>query len=65
MSEPGREAILALCKSSLKDLDALQLLLKKAERSPFQDWYRETWIAERSWALVQPRTVLKRLLDAT
>ena len=64
MSEPSRETTLALCKSALKDLDDLQSLLRKAERSPFQDWYRETWIAERNWALVQPRTVLKRLLDA-
>lgn len=43
MAESGRDA-------------ALDLLLRRAERPPFDGWYGPTWITQRNDVLVTPRT---------
>jgi hypothetical protein len=62
MSEPDRERALALCLRALPPLDALDELLRRAERWPFDTWYGPSWIRWRNRKLVFPRQELIKLL---
>ena len=41
---PDDAAVKKLCQSALDDLTALEAEIKRAERPPFEGWYRKTWI---------------------
>lgn len=41
---PDDAAAKKLCRSALGDLTALETEIKRAERPPFEGWYRKTWI---------------------
>ncbi len=62
MAEPDRDAALDLCRRALVPLDELDLLLRRAERPPFDGWYGPTWITQRNDVLVTPRRALTVLL---
>ncbi len=62
MDAEGRAASLDLCRQALVELDQLDLLLRRAERPPFTNWYGPTWIAPRNVDLVEPRRLLIGLL---
>jgi hypothetical protein len=62
MTEPDRDRAYDACVRALLPLDELDLLLRRAERGPFEGWYGITWIAARNRMLVYPRRELVSLL---
>ncbi|HEY4063567.1 MAG TPA: glycosyl hydrolase 115 family protein [Puia sp.] len=48
LSEPDRAKAWALVGEALKPLEQLELETLRAERPPFEKWYRETWIRSYS-----------------
>jgi hypothetical protein len=63
MSEPDGARTLSYCRTALNHLNDLDQSLKRAERTPFENWYGPTWIRERTQALYEPRVRLTRLLQ--
>jgi hypothetical protein len=63
MTEPDRDRAYAQCLQALLPLDTLDLLLRRAERPPFEDWYGISWINTRNRLLVYPRRELVGLLQ--
>lgn len=43
-AEPDAEAVRKLCFSAFDDLKTLEDEIRRAERPPFENWYRKTWI---------------------
>ncbi len=62
MSEVDRAKAIMLCHGAKADLDALDRMLRRAERPPFERWYGHTWINERTNVLVRPKQEVDRLL---
>ena len=44
MSEPDDKAAWALVQSAMAPLEQLEIEILRAERPPFEGWYRKTWI---------------------
>ena len=42
--EPNLDAARRLCFSAFEELTALEADIRRAERPPFENWYRRTWI---------------------
>ncbi|MES2465034.1 MAG: glycosyl hydrolase 115 family protein [Armatimonadota bacterium] len=64
MTEPDRDRAYDRSLRALLPLDRLDLLLRRAERSPFEGWYGLSWIGTRNRLLVYPRRELVTLLEA-
>jgi hypothetical protein len=62
MTEPDRERAYAAGVRALLPLDELDLLLRRAERWPFEGWYGITSINVRNRLLVYPRRELVSVL---
>jgi hypothetical protein len=43
-AEPGADATRRLAFAALEDLKTLENEIHRAERPPFENWYRKTWI---------------------
>jgi hypothetical protein len=63
MTEPDRERAYARSVRALLPLDRLDLLLRRAERWPFDGWYGITSINTRNRLLVYPRRELVSMLE--
>jgi hypothetical protein len=44
MGEPDREKVWSLCEQAMKPLEQLEVEVLRAERPPFDQWYRDTTI---------------------
>jgi hypothetical protein len=44
MSEPDRAKAWAMCEAAMKPLEQLEVEIGRAERPPFEEWYRNTFI---------------------
>jgi hypothetical protein len=44
MAEPDRKRAWSMCESAMEPLEKLEVEIARAERPPFEQWYRETWI---------------------
>ena len=44
MAEPDRQRAWSMCESAMEPLEKLEVEIGRAERPPFEQWYRETWI---------------------
>lgn len=62
IAEPDRDQALRLCLEALPPLDELERALFRAERWPFDTWYRPTWVRERNRKLWGHREELIKLL---
>ncbi len=62
MTEPNRNISISKCKAAMEPLKELSVLLRKAERPPFERWYGRTWISERNNLVVDPIEQLESLL---
>ncbi len=47
MSEPEAGKAFELCERAMKPLEKLEVEIMRAERPPFEGWYRMTWIRKR------------------
>jgi hypothetical protein len=64
MSEPDREKAWAMCEAAMKPLEQLELEILRAERPPFDQWYRSTFIRHEQTGLNphRPYLVLRAFL---
>jgi len=51
LSENDKLKAIGLAEKAMKPLEQLELDVLRAERKPFEKWYRETWIRSRSSSL--------------
>jgi hypothetical protein len=51
LSEKDNMKAMSLVEKAMKPLEQLELEILRAERKPFEKWYRETWIRSQSSSL--------------